>query len=280
MSIFPEWAKSKEAVTPAKAGVQSNEAESNGLDSSVRWNDKGEASSKAHKPKPHRFDKFALKLAANMITAIRTTLGVFTSPDKDRWPAEKLLDYLNSAEEMARGMLREIAAKITILPGKARERAGPLPMPPQPSPERAPYFRLGVGREDGSPGDEAEKVEMCASPSRLREGDRGGGHPNAVTAPSPLTPLPSDGRGGCEPDNDSLFQSRLAALQDVLAHPGKHAARMARALYRAAHEAGGRLTAKSPDDLLLDRVNRALGAHLRGDAKEAARLHKLVLDPG
>ena len=229
----------------------------------------------------HRFDKFARRVAGTLLEAICTTLAVFSSPDKDRWPAEKLLGYLKSAEEMARGMLREIAAKITILPGKARERAGQMPVPPGPSPERAPYFWLGVkAAKDEAPGDEVEKVEMCASPSRLREGDRGGGHPNAVTAPSPLTPLPSDGRGGREPDNDTLFQSRLAALQDVLAHPGKHAARMARALYRAAHEAGGRLTAKPPDDLLLDRVNRALSAHFRGDAREAARLHKLVLDPG
>ena len=78
----------------------------------------------------------------------------------------------------------------------------------------------------------------------------------------------------------STYDKRLLALQDVLAHPGKHAARMARALYRAAYEPGGRLLARSPDEILLDRMNAALDAHQRADGDEVARFHALVLEPG
>ncbi len=223
--------------------------------------------------KPHRFDKFARRMAASMLEAIRTTLGVFTSPDKDRWPAAKLLDYLKSAEEMARGMLREIAGKITILPGKARERAGPMPMPPQPSPERAPYFRLGVAREDTPIGvwvDEDWPNRMLLEP-RAQRARRA----RATRRRS----MPGDAvrRGN---GMRAILITRLQALDDVLAHPGKHAARMARALYRAAHKAGGRLIARSPDDMLLDRVNAAIAAHLSGEGAEVSRLHRLVLEPG
>ena len=80
------------------------------------------ASSTTKKTKPHRFDKFALRLASGMITAIRVTLGVFSSPDKERWPFARLLDHLRGAESLAREMLREIAAEISIIPGKLRER--------------------------------------------------------------------------------------------------------------------------------------------------------------
>ena len=66
----------------------------------------------------------------------------------------------------------------------------------------------------------------------------------------------------------------------MLAHPGKHAARMARALYRAEHETGGRLIAKSPDDRLLDNINDAIAAFERGDGENVARLHAKVIEAG
>ena len=71
---------------------------------------------------PHRFDKFARKLAGSMLAALRETLSVFDLPDKDRWPTEKLLNYLKAGEELAREILTEIAAKIYIFPAKLRER--------------------------------------------------------------------------------------------------------------------------------------------------------------
>ena len=228
--------------------------------------------------KPHRFDKFARRVAGTMLEAIRTTLVVFTPPDKDRWPAEKLMGYLKSAEEMARGMLREIAAKITILPGKARERAGQAPVPPEPSPECAPYFRLGVKNLSRASGEHKQGAGADA-PSQAKPGEETALSITDKTNFGALCPC-SDRFEEIDPRSISNLSRRLAALQDVLAHPGKHAARMARALYRAAHEVGGRLIAKSPDDMLLDRVNAAIAEHIRGDVREAARLHKLVLEPG
>ena len=214
-----------------------------------------------------------------MITAIRVTLGVFSSPDKERWPFARLLDHLRGAESLAREMLREIAAKISVSPAKFRKRSkqGQVTLGAKPA-DCTPYFRLGVKpAEPDSP--EGEELEACASPSRMREGDRGGGHQNADTAPSPLAPLPRTGRGGRETQISSLDR-RIAALEDVLAHPGKHAARMARALYRAEHETGGRLIAKSPDDRLLDNINEAIAAYERGDDDNVARLHAKVIEAG
>ncbi len=251
MSIFPEWAKSKEAVTPAKAGVQSSEPENNALDSSVRWNDNDGSSSKAHKPKPHRFDTFALRMAAGMITAIRVSLAVFSSPDKERWPTCRLLDYLKGAEGLARDMLREIALKIFISPAKLRKRSEQGQVIPAANPaEYGPYFRLGVkpAKED-SPEHDAQ--ELSRDSGEYEQGD-------SADAPSYAQ--------RSEEAASSILDKRRQALEDVLTHPGKHAARMARVLYRADHGPGERLLAKSETDHWLDAVNGMLSAHLAGDA--------------
>jgi len=79
---------------------------------------------------------------------------VFSSPDKERWPALKLLAYLKNAEALAREMLAEIAAKITITPAKMGKRAETPRAAPGPAQMRAPYFRLGV--ELAAPKDAAE----------------------------------------------------------------------------------------------------------------------------
>ena len=145
--------------------------------------------------KPHRFDKFALRMAEGMITAIRVTLGVFSSPDKERWPFARLLDHLKGAESLARDMLREIAAKISVSPAKFRKRSkqGQVTLGVKPA-DCTPYFRLGVKpAEPDSP--EGEELEACASPSRMREGDRGGGHQNAATAPLPWPLFREPGEG-------------------------------------------------------------------------------------
>ena len=217
-------------------------------------------------PKPHRFDTFARRMGASMIEAIRVTLLVFSSPDKDSWPQAKLLDYLKSAEEMARDMLREIAAKILITPATVRERTIQGALTPVVSVEdRAPYFRLGIMRDD-RPSPVTEQ-NLPNTLGRSPEQSEPEGHTSNAQAQRP-------GEAGIAASNTD---KRLSALQDVLQHPGKHAARMARALYRAEHETTGRLIAKSPNDRLLARVNAAIAAHLRGDGAEVARLHGQVM---
>ena len=197
-----------------------------------------------------------------MLAAIRTTLSVFSSPDKERWPTCRLLDLLKGAEDLAREMLREIASKITILPGKAYERAGQAPVPPQPPNDHAPYFRLGVAREDAPIGVWVGEDSEESSLSR-----EGGEHEQGEGADAP-----SQTQSG-EETASSTLEARLQALGDVLAHPGKHAARMARALYRAEHEAGGRLLAKCPDEAMLDAMNQMIGAFQRKDGAEFDALY-------
>ena len=107
-------------------------------------------------------------MAEGIITAIRVTLGVFSSPDKERWPFPRLLDHLRGAETLAREMLREIAAEISIIPGKLRERRNEGSAPPAPSPERAPCFRLGV-----KPCHDDAQVSTCASPPGRGRGIEG-----------------------------------------------------------------------------------------------------------
>ena len=202
---------------------------------------------------------------------IRVTLGVFSSPDKERWPFARLLDHLRGAETLAREMLREIAAELSITPAKLRERRNEGSAPPAPSPERAPCFRLGVTKPK-------EKEEDSHSRHPGRE---------AIRDPETQPANPEHLGPGCAPcglgrddEVESMFERRLNALEDVLAHPGKHAVRMARALYRAKHENGGRLIAKSPDDRLLDNINEAIAAFERGDDDNVARLHAKVIEAG
>ena len=219
--------------------------------------------------KPHRFDKFARRIAEGMITAIRVTLGVFSSPDKERWPFARLLDHLRGAETLAREMLREIAVEISITPAKLRERRKTGGVPPAPSLDRSPCFRLGVMRV------EEEDPKSCY-PGRAAIRD-----PEMQTAnPEHLGPGSAPCGLGRDDTNESMFKRRLNALEDVLAHPGKHGARMARALYRAENETGGRLIAKSPDDRLLDNINEVIAAFERGDDDNVARLHAQVLEAG
>ena len=196
----------------------------------------------------------ALRVAGPLIGAIRTALSVFSLPDKDRWTMGRLLHQLRGAEDLAREMLREIAAKIFISSQKVRERPklGAL-TPAALSTERAPYFRLGVKVcEENSP--EIDDVDTMGRGPERSEPE---GHTSNARAQVP-------GEAGIAP---SILETRRQALEDVLAHPGKHAARMARALYRAEHGPGERLIAKDGDGLLLDRINGGLDAFKRRDAE-------------
>ena len=290
MSIFPDYAKRKgDDCDGAEPRASASPERANGQGPGA-----GAAASAANSAehKEHRFDKFARKIAGPMLGAIRTALQVFSLPEKDRWDMGRLLNQLKGAEELAREMLRAIAAKITILPVKARAGAFARPTPPEPSPNRVPCFRLGVkAAKLNSPEGESELSRVSGeykqgagadAPSKTQSGEETASSITVKTAPSPLTPSqclrsPPTGRGGR--DTESSIANRLAALEDVLAHPGKHAARMARALYRAAHAPGGCLFVRSPDEMLLDRINAAHDAHHRGDGDEVARLHALVLEP-
>ena len=51
---------------------------------------------------------------------------------------------------------------------------------------------------------------------------------------------------------------------------------MARALYRAEHEASGPLAVKSENDLLIDNINAMIAAHEAGDADTFAKHYELV----
>ena len=219
----------------------------------------------------HRFDTFARKLAQPMLEAIRVTLLVFTSPAIDRWPQAKLLEYLKGAEEMARDMLREIAAKLTILPGKARAGAAVQSKPPEFRKVRAPCFKLRVTDLSRESGKEMAPSTMGRSPERSEpEGHTSNAQAQvpgeAGIAPS-ITEKTAPVGLGRDDNAESLFANRLSALEDVLTHPGKHAARMARALYRAEHGPGERLIARSEDDVLIDRINIGLAAYKRRDTE-------------
>ena len=272
MSIFPDDtrripAEHDGAEPRAKRAAQQHTSNAQ----AQRPGEAGIAASKTEKTKPHRFDKFALRIASGMITAIRVTLGVFSSPDKERWPFARLLDHLRGAESLAREMLREIAAEISIIPGKLRERRNEGSAPPEPSSERAPCFLLGVTKPN-----EKEVDSLSCHPGREAIRD-------PETQPANLEHLgPGSAPCGLGRDDEieSAFTRRIAALEDVLTHPGKHAVRMARALYRAENETGGRLIAKSPDDRLLDDINEVIAAFERGDDDNVARLHAQVLEAG
>lgn len=206
--------------------------------------------------KPHRFDTFAKKLAAPMMAAVRGALEVFSGDHRYHWPMKHLFGQLRMAEDLARDMLREIAGKLFVSPLKMRIRSVFNTPASVTEPQiRAPYFRLESEIQNSPDADkppfEVERLASDSAPERL---DR-----------DHTTQMPP-----------SKFETRLAALDDVLAHPGKHAARMARALYRADNEASGRLTVKSEDDLLIDNINEMISAHETGDADTFATHYKAV----
>ena len=200
-------------------------------------------------------------MAADMIFAIRTALQVFSLPDKDRWTMGRLLHQLRGAEDLAREMLREIAMKISISPAKFRERTKQgVFTPAENIPRSAPYFRLGI------------KAAKPDSPEGENELSRASGeHKQATSADAP-----SQTQSGEEAASSTL-EKRRQALEDVLAHPGKHAARMARALYRAEHGPGERLIAKDEDDILLDTVIHGIDAFERGDNRTLRKVHSKIV---
>ena len=95
----------------------------------------------------------------------------------------------------------------------------------------------------------------------------------------PLDSPSAAGRG--KRGSEGEFQNRLAALQDVLAHPGKHAARMARALYRKEHDAPKvRLVAKSEQDMILVHIARFCADPSYQGTPDFERWHAIMLEAG
>ena len=207
-----------------------------------------------------------------MLEAIRVTLSVFSTPDKDRWSMSKLLAYVKGAEELAREMLREIAESIFVYPAMARMRVDVVATASSVPEMRVPYFRLGVEREV-----EHQDSPACHPGREATRDPASQGADSDILGPGSAPARIARGLGRDDnSETESLFSRRITALEDVLAHPGKHAARMARALFRAANQARSRLTLKTGEDLLLDRMTQMIGAHERGDAEEFARLDCLV----
>ena len=213
--------------------------------------------------KAHTLDFFAKKIAAPFVSAVRGLLGVFEAREGAVWPLSDLLGQLRAAEALARDMLREIAAKLTVLPRKVCERMGepkgvvkadgPLP----------PCFRLGIAKKT----DAQDSTDVSCHP----------GHDEARDA-APQPTIPGSGTPSAEDRPLGQFDRRIDALEDVLAHPGRHGARMARALYRAEHESAERLSVSSDIGLLMDRVNHDMDHHGRASTDDFARLHDWVMN--
>ena len=199
MSIFPDHthpnpAKHDGAEPRAIASPEGANAQGAGAGAAA-----SAANSTEHKL--HRFDKFALRIASGMITAIRVTLGVFSSPDKERWPFARLLDHLRGAETLAREMLREIAAEISIIPGKLRERrkqevlvSGGQSRNPK------PYFRLGVSQLSRTSG-ESKLGAGADAPSQAKRSEETASSTNEKKCALSPDPSPANRERGTRTAN-------------------------------------------------------------------------------
>ena len=195
----------------------------------------------------HRFTELAQKTAADLWAGVRVTLDAMRHESAKAWPAAKLLNYLKGAEELVREALIVVAEKLNVIPVTVRERSIPAD-PPKPGGPRGPLFRLGIAV---TVAEEESESTLGRSPERgpceAQSADTGS---NKTAGPAP-----------------SIYDKRLAALEDVLTDPGRHAARMARALYRRENDiTGGRLNLKDDDGLMLDQVNTLMDALITGDA--------------
>ena len=203
----------------------------------------------------HRFTELAQKTVADLWAGVRVTLDAMRHESAKAWPAAKLLNYLKSAEELAREALMVIAEKLHVIPIAVRARAISAD-PPKPGGPRGPLFRLGIAvtvAEEAAPTSDDSQNTMGRSnnpergPCEAQSADTGS---NKTAGPAP-----------------SIYDKRLAALEDVLTDPGRHAARMARALYCRENDiTGGRLNLKDDDGLMLDQVNTLVDALITGDA--------------
>lgn len=211
-----------------------------------------------------------------MLHAIALTLSVFDRPEKDRWPYQRLLTFLKSAEEMARDMLCEIAERLHVVASPVRVSAQREPSQTSSNRmgARAPYFRLGVSALENNTGD-ADETGCSAEQSEFE---------SHIIAAQAQVPASSEEQHRAQTANAAgKLQNRLTALEDVLANPGKHAARMARAQHRRAHGIkGGHLAVKDDDDVILDFANRVLVDSLY-DAKQLeietmAKAKQFVID--
>ena len=184
----------------------------------------------------HRFTKLARRVAADLWEGVKLSLSTLTHESTQLWTAERLMRFLEGAEDLAREALRTVAAKLHVFERAVPERKRARPAA-TPSSDRTVLFKLGVDAAPQSinagktiPGNNSEQTQRArAYPSRQAGEDRAA----------------------------RRLENRLSALQDVFDHPGKHAARMARALHRESCEtAGKRLTLKDDDDILLDHAGR------------------------
>ena len=213
--------------------------------------------------KTHRLDHFAKTIAAPFVSAVRGLLGVFEAREGAVWPLSDLLGQLRAAEALARDMLREIAARLTVLPRNGRAQSGVIKDMGKADGLPTPRFRLGIAKKT-EPHDASQS--FCHP-----------GHDEARDA-APQPTLPASDAPSPDDRALSLFDRRIDALEDVLAHPGRHGARMARALYRAEHESAERLSVSSDIGLLMDRVNHDMDHHGRASTDDFARLHDWVMN--
>ena len=204
----------------------------------------------------HRLDLFARKFAAPMLDAVRSVLEVFCGESRYRWSMEQLLGQLRLAEDIARDMLRELAGQLFVFP--MEEPGCSMSNPPaqtRKSVQCIPSFRLGV-RTTKCLILEVTPPENCQATVGEAE------LPSSETEELSIGSVTTDfGPEGIPFNSTSKLETHLAALDNVLEQPGKHAARMARALYRAKHEGARRLFVKHDDELLLDSIDEKLAAH-------------------
>ena len=134
-----------------------------------------------------------------------------------------------------------IADTLFVYSVPAREQIAARALRQESNRIRAPLFRLGLVAPRAD--DSGEPSSLSQNPSNSPERD-----------PCEVHSADTESNKNVQTAR-SLYENRIASLENVLADPGRHAARMARALYRCAEGKGQRLMARSEHDLLLDHCN-------------------------
>ena len=191
------------------------------------------------------------------MAAVRGALEVFSGDDRYHWPMKQLFGQLTTGRRARpRHAARDCRQAVCLADEETcTEMIHMRRFRRKTQSPRAPYFRLGLETKSNP------IAETCHPGQARRAQSRDPENP-----PSDKTQLPP-----------SKFETRLAALDDVLTHPGKHAARMARALYRADNEASqDRSPSKAKTIYLIDNINAMIAAHEAGDADTFAKHYELV----
>lgn len=214
----------------------------------------------------HRFTELAQKQASVLWAGVRVTLEAMRHDSAKAWPTRKLLNYLESAEELAREALMVVAEKLHVTPVPIRIRNVP-DKAPKATGVGAPLFRLGIAER--SPAVSSGELIDASSNEEWRS-------LNDSPERNPYESHHTDKRSSQHIETTpSTYENRIAALEDVLGDPGRHAARMARALYRQANDiTGTRLNLKNDDEVMLDQVHALADALIAGNAKAFDNLRR------